>query len=355
MPGDGIKTKVPTCVNRYTLSVALGVTPKILTLSCQNIHIGRVSQLHTAISVRGVPSPYLAARDAATLSGVISYPLLDGDPGTVQTIQQIRRLIDAGMKNPAVNRTALEILNAADPHRTHGYDDAFKAREIFKWVVRNIGYVKDPPGKELLRPADVILQVRGGDCDDINGVLLPAMLGSIGYPTQLVTISTNPAAPDEFTHIYLEVAINGRWMPLDAARPGAFFGRAAGKHIRKRIWSVLDDSYADVAGLGSYGGYAMLKVPRRARRMVSTRRVKMNPTPHLRGAANGLGFDWGSFARILDAGTTGASKIISSLKTPGGMFVPTPTTVGPSYGASGDYTVPLIIGAAVLGLALMKK
>lgn len=274
-------------------------------------------------------APAYSVRGTGFSRGVISYPLLEGDAGTTQTIQHIRQLVDAGMKHPEVNRTALEILRQA---RAFGYDDERKVRAIYDWVLRRIGYVKDPPGKELLRPADVLLRVRAGDCDDINGVLLPSLLGTIGYPCQLVTISSNADAPEEFSHIYCVVNVGGKWIPLDAARRNTRFGSRPPRWIRKRVWSLLDDSYSDVAGLAGY----------------QTSR---------RGRMAGLGFDWGSFANVLTAGTTGAANLISATRSQGQMFLPqvTPTAAQPYVPAAAtDYT-PLIFGGLLVGVFLLTR
>lgn len=238
------------------------------------------------------------------------------------------------MKNPSVNRAALEILRAG---HAFGYDDSRKVRTIFEWVVRHIGYVKDPPGKELLRPAEVLLEVRAGDCDDLNGVLLPSLLGTIGYPCRLVTISTNADAPDEFSHIYAECGVNGRWIPLDAARRGASWMKPAGRHFRKRIWSLQDDAYSDVQGLAGY-------VPsRRAIRSGRRRNV------------NGLGvFNWGALTNLINVGTTSAANLIAATKGGVPAFIPQASGGGAAPQSSTDYT-PFIFGAAAIGAVLLLR
>src|SRR6266403_368761 len=86
--------------------------------------------------------------------------------------------------------------------------------------------------------------------DDINAILLPAMLKTAGHRVRLVTIASHPAAPEQFSHVYCEANVEGRWIPLDAARSGTRFGSAPSRAFRKRVWSLDADSYQDLRGLG---------------------------------------------------------------------------------------------------------
>jgi hypothetical protein len=213
----------------------------------------------------------------------ITLPLADGDQGTAQTIALIRQLVDHGMKDPVVNRTALAILQSVPPH-----DEEAEVRALYDWVRGHIRFTKDLYGKETLRPAAVILEVGAGDCDDINGILLPALLGTVGYRTRLVTIASHPEAPDEFSHVYAEACVRGQWIPLDAARPGAAFGRAPMHFLRKRIWELNRSVYQDVQGLGQDEGLG--------------------------------GFNWWMFAQIVPKITQATTSIVSAIRTPSYML-----------------------------------
>lgn len=169
-----------------------------------------------------------------------------------------RNLVDAGIKTPGLNETAIGILNQSN---TPQYDQAAAARAVYEWVHRNIRYVEDPVNKETLRPADVILSVGAGDCDDINGILLPSLLGTIGVTSRLVTVAADPSQPDQFTHVYAEALLNGQWVPLDAARPDASYGVAPPYYFRRKDWNLFD-------GVPTVG--------------------------RLAGGMMGMGFDWGA-------------------------------------------------------------
>lgn len=200
--------------------------------------------------------PYGAAH--RTLRGSFSSPLPRGDAGVSKTMVLIQRLVDSAIKDPFINRTAIEILQRAGAPQ---YDQTAAARTLYDWVHRNIRYVQDPVGKETVRPANVILEVRAGDCDDINGVLIPSLLGTIGITTRGVTIAASPDSND-FTHIYAEALLDGRWVALDAARPNVVFGQAPESFKRRAEWPLTGTEVgqggylAGMAGLGEMGDAA---------------------------------------------------------------------------------------------------
>jgi hypothetical protein len=179
--------------------------------------------------------------DPLTL-GAISFPIAPGDAGIVQTVRVIRKLVDDGVKDPTVNALAIQIARTVPR-----FDRMALAQALYEWVLENIWFVDDPVAKETVRPAAVVLRVGGGDCDDINGVLLPSLLGTVGIPSRLVTVASDPRDPSQFSHIYAEADIDGAWMPIDAARPGAQFGLEPSNWARKRWWSLDNDSYEDAA------------------------------------------------------------------------------------------------------------
>ncbi|SRR5216684_4496243 len=304
------------------------------------------------------------ATNAYTLQ---SEPLLDGDDGTAQTVAVIRTLVDHGKKDPRVNRTAGSILRSAG---VRPYDDAGEVRAIFSWVLRNIRFTKDPEGKECLRPAATTLEWGFGDCDDINAILLPSMLGTVGYRTRLVTIASHPGAPEQFSHVYCEVHLGGRWIPLDAARKGTSFGSAPLRRFRKRVWSLIADEYQDLRGLGCAGcggRCSGCSMTRQRRRTLGT---------HYRGLLgrvyrpSALGdFDWGSFGDVVDSVGKATTSIVSAARAPGGVVYPSMSVYPPAYGVapgvgpgggvsavgSISSNTLILIGAAALGVILLTR
>jgi hypothetical protein len=196
------------------------------------------------------PPPH--ATPHATMRGAFSFPLPGGDPGVSKTMNLIRHLVDSAIKDPFINRTAIEILQRANAPQ---YDQRAAAQVIYDWVRRNIRYVQDPVGKETVRPANVILEVRAGDCDDINGVLIPSLLGTIGITTRGVTIAAAPDSSD-FSHIYAEAMLNGQWVALDAARPNVVFGQAPEFYKRRAEWPLTGSEVGQggyLAGMAAFG------------------------------------------------------------------------------------------------------
>ena len=140
--------------------------------------------------------PSAICANPAGLQPVVRFPLSDGDRGTAETIAKIRKLVHQGMTDQYVNRTAIAIVRGGGIPQ---FDFGGEIRAIFEWVRRNIRFTRDIAGIETLRTASEILQVKAGDCDDINSVLLPSLLGTIGHHVRLVTISSDPTAPRAFS------------------------------------------------------------------------------------------------------------------------------------------------------------
>lgn len=254
-----------------------------------------------------------------------SEPLLAGDDGTAQTIAKIRPLVESGKRDPFVNHTTGQILRGA---RVAPYDEHGEIRAIFEWVLRNIRFTKDPEGKECLRPARTTLEWGFGDCDDINAILLPAMFGTVGYHVRIVTIASHPAAPEQFSHVYCEVSLRGRWIPVDAARQRTRLGVEPSRHYRKRVWSLAEDSFEDLEGCGA--GCAM-----RRRTLLGT---------HMRlgryYGSQGLGqdgFDWSTFSDIVKNIGTSTSQIIGAAKAPAGIVYPSYGAYPSPYGGASPY------------------
>ena len=177
-------------------------------------------------------------------------PLQEGLRGTQQTISLIRQLVEEGVTDPLVHRTARELLRGVAE-----YDEDAEARAIYYGVKRRVRYTRHMlgvgHGLQTLQPARVVLETGSGDCADINGILLPSLLGNIGFSTRLVTIKSDPSDPDEFSHVYLEADVNGQWVPLDAARPGADYGEAPPGEWPAAVWSLT--------GIGLSGVSKMLQ------------------------------------------------------------------------------------------------
>ena len=265
-------------------------------------------------------------------------------------MQWIRTLVDRAVRSLHVNRLAIQILDAA---HVPEYDTRAAAKAIYNWVRTNFRFVPDPigydenwqpTGYETLRPVEELLQVRAGDCDDINSILLASLLSSVGIVVRLVTVASDPDQPGLFSHIYFEALIDGEWVAVDAARPGAKFGREPEYWTAKRIWG-LDGGYVDIGTADTEG-------------------ATMNGLRGL-GQDDGTddsGIDWGAIATQALSETP---QIISAVRAPGSALpalalsqtrvataattIPVTTTAANSS-LFGLTTTDLVLGVVVIGL-----
>jgi Transglutaminase-like superfamily len=188
-------------------------------------------------------------------------PLLSGDAGVEQTINQMRELADEALHDPSIIRLATDIVRSAP-----AFDEIAEARALYDWVHGNIRFTKDPVNKEKLYPPAELLKIRAGDCDDI-AMLLGVLLMAVGYPARLVTVAVSGQA-EQFSHVYTEGEVpahSGQWVAMDPARYDSEFGVPPPVVTRARWWSLSDNSYGEqklgyyprfrshVSGMGSYG------------------------------------------------------------------------------------------------------
>ena len=116
----------------------------------------------------------------------------------------------------------------------------------------NLRFVNDPidtegDPKETVSAAVDVLEIGGGDCDDFT-VVMATLLQIAGMQTRIVTVASDPRDPSQFTHVYPEVDIDGQWVPVDAARPGAAFGLAPSRVYRRKEWSAAGAMAAALSG-----------------------------------------------------------------------------------------------------------
>ena len=154
----------------------------------------------------------------------------EGYPGTLRTVEHIKGLIKQGAKDFHVRQQAIDILLRRE---VKAKDYAGEIKALFEWVQQNIRYTKDTFRLEVLHSARRMLELRAGDCDDFS-ILLGAMLEAIGHPVRLVITGPHPRRADLFSHIYVEVSCEGRWIALDATMPHPM-GWAPHAPVRKVI------------------------------------------------------------------------------------------------------------------------
>lgn len=253
-----------------------------------------------------------------------SIPIPAGDAGTCATIDYIRKLVDEGKKSPLVREAALLMVRE---FHIRQHDLAGEARAIYSWVLQNIRFTRDIRGKETLHSADEILRLKAGDCDDYT-ILICSLLGSIGHKLRIVTVSNlwpdpETGEPGEFTHIYPEDFLAGRWVPLDAARRSPAFARAPRRFTRRRKWALETNDYEDDVGYLNFyvEPFPTLGLPQHVPYTPGPRGGKMGAwsapgrmviQPRRRG---GLGqFDWSTLAQVIAPVSQAAEGIIAASK-----------------------------------------
>ena len=313
-----------------------------------------------------------------------SMPLSSGDAGVEQTIRQMRKLIEQGMRDPEIRSLVASILHEA---AVANFDFTGEARACYNWVLRNIRFTRDVYGVETLASARNIARWGIGDCDDFT-VLLCSLLGAIGHRMHIVTISK---AGDEgnFSHVFPEDCLNGQWTPLDAARMHPAFGKGPEHADRVRVWAISSDDHQDVRGQlnGLYGpaGRAPQALPGAYPPYVADPRYRNLRGHTLRGVGHygrrevrrslrgmrGMGddsFDWSTFENqlpsLITAGTVGATNIISATRaSPYNLFpttsvaqtsTPIQRQIAPvpvsSFGGLSSNTLLILLGVGAVAL-----
>lgn len=172
-------------------------------------------------------------------------PLMNGEAGTAQTIQVMRKLVDNALNDSTFVRKAVDIVRPVA-----AFNEEAEVQAIFNWVRANIRFVKDPYTKEKLIPPQELLKIRSADCD-CQSMLTAALAMAVGYAARWITLSTQAQSPDEFTHIFTEVEVpsgSNVWVPIDTARADSVFGVEPPMYYRKRAWDVASDRYVDLQG-----------------------------------------------------------------------------------------------------------
>jgi Transglutaminase-like superfamily len=321
------------------------------------------------------------------------YSLPSGDAGVAYTIRKMRPLIRQGIKSAKVRGQALTILNQ---YKVKAFDWMGQARAHYDWILRNITFTPDPRGIEGLQSADWTLDYRRGDCDDYT-TLMCSLLGTIGMKCRMVTIAGDPRDPDQFSHIFPEVSVNGQWVTVDAARRRPQFGLSPTNYFRKRWWAADDEAWGDMQGLSGMrlglnvtpnalpGAYRANSSPvleavqsqfvaGRQQRRARLLRKRAGLGYVSKGHYRRLG-DWSDFTdnlpEILSTATTGAANIITAQRAAPQNLYPTtnassrvPAGYSPLYsfgypstadGIGGISTSTLLIGGLLLGGLLLAR
>jgi hypothetical protein len=137
-------------------------------------------------------------------------------PGIEGVIDYLTAIVAKYTGDERVRSKALEITKSVRNHPLTGQpnlrDADAVADTIYRWMVRNINYVRDPYDIERIQTPTVTLKQKAGDCDD-HAVLSASLLQSLGIPTGFRLVSRSGR---EFDHIYTVYQNNeGDWKTFD--------------------------------------------------------------------------------------------------------------------------------------------
>src|SRR4030042_1870532 len=157
------------------------------------------------------------------------HKLSDGDAGIYETVKDLMLpLIVRDATDPVVTQKAAEL---------QGRNDLETTKKIFDYVVSSFKYKEDPPGIEHFTAPKYLNAGqfdRHLDCDDMVGILA-TLLSASGIPCRIKVIAWRM---HDYTHVILDVKLEGRWIPLDPVKGQGGFGYQHKNTIRYKTFSV---------------------------------------------------------------------------------------------------------------------
>jgi len=82
---------------------------------------------------------------------------------------------------------------------------------LFDYVAHHLHYVDHPPNEQVVQDCRRTLEIGSGDCVS-KSVCLATLLACLGYHPRFVAQCVDGA---DFSHVYVEVLIDGQWYALD--------------------------------------------------------------------------------------------------------------------------------------------
>lgn len=170
-----------------------------------------------------------------------------GTAGTAATIARMRDLVTEGKRDFRIRSLASQIIRDAGcgPKEYYCY-----AQALYQYCRDQILYIPDPNGVELIEQPWRIVESKAADCDSIV-ILLASMAESCGFPCRFVTVKADPSFPNEYSHVYLRIKIQGHgWVGADAIMPNEQFGWEPPEIYKRTEWNASNDPPAEGGGDG---------------------------------------------------------------------------------------------------------
>lgn len=154
-----------------------------------------------------------------------------GWQGTKETVAAMHQLIDMGKTDLTIQKIADMIVKGC---KDRDYDT--QAQAIYDFVKGYIRFQRDPMGVEMVQEPIVTMGRKAGDCDD-HTTINCALLGSIGFPYAIKTIKADLTRPEEFSHVYAIVFINGKgWTGFDTSVGTSYYGWEPPGKYAYQVW-----------------------------------------------------------------------------------------------------------------------
>jgi len=190
--------------------------------------------LHPAVRARSVA----ASPEGATAPVYVRKAAYPGIGGVMKAATD---LVAKYTGDERIRSLALTITRSVRRHSKTGQPDLRSADliagAIYKWMVRNINYVRDPWDIERIQSPDVTLRQKAGDCDD-HAILGAALLQSLGIQTGFRIVSRTG---ESYDHIYTVYHSPEGWKSFDTTilkYPGFVFNEkliAKSRHIPNKM------------------------------------------------------------------------------------------------------------------------
>lgn len=253
----------------------------------------------------------------------------DGPAGIAETVTAILAVAHDPNTTNQIRDIALWICK-----RAGAKTEMEKAQAIFKWMRKNVTYVKDPIYREFVQPPLFLLKQgmkrshkAAGDCDDHTACNM-ALLGALGFSTRAV-ISEDPTRPGPgnlpmWAHIYCEVEARKHpkgkrfWTPVDSSMWFLKFGeKVGGRQTTVYPGDIHPDIYFEASrnrrGLGYVSktiDLASDSVDQAMKRRISKPGIfNFDFTVNGLDGANGLG-GWGLLTPVISAGSSITQALI---------------------------------------------
>jgi hypothetical protein len=162
-------------------------------------------------------------------------------PGIDNVIELASKLVTTYTGRDDLRSLALKITRGIRPNRGTGLPDMrnidLVAGALYRWMTRNINYVRDPWNIERIQSPDVTLRQKAGDCDD-HAILSAALLQSLGIQTGFRIVSRTGR---NYDHIYTVFRSPDGWKSFDttvAKYPGFAFNETLikkSKHLMNNM------------------------------------------------------------------------------------------------------------------------